>query len=127
MIVTWICLVTIMILSLDVCQVENKANSSKKGFIIRTTKRVRDSRFFIKGKRFANVMRRLPSNLKRFMKWLQKHIRYGIKCFHWGINQMRCRTLGGLNTNIKMDSWNKLPNFIKKRLYKPAYGPQLLL
>ncbi|CAI6352346.1 unnamed protein product [Macrosiphum euphorbiae] len=127
MIVTWICLIMIMILSLNVCQVQNEANSPKKGFIIRTTKRIQDSKYFAKGKRFANAIRNLPSNLKRFMKWLQKHIRHGIKCFRWGIDQMKCRTLGGLNIKMKMNSWNKLPTCIQKRWYKTVLDTKLLL
>ncbi|XP_022165725.1 uncharacterized protein LOC111030505 [Myzus persicae] len=115
--VTWICLLMIMIASFNVYQVHNTEINSKRGIIIKTTKRIKDS-LFTQGKLFKNAIKNLPTNLRRFMRWLKKNARKGIQCFRSKSDFIRCQTNGKLHFQMKMATWNLLPKCIKSRWFK---------
>jgi len=97
-------------------KVHNKVNNSKRGAITRTAKRIQDS-LFVHGKRFKNAIRNLHVNLKRFIKWLKKNIRNGVQCFLSEANKIKCQTKGKLYFKMQLPTWEKLPTFLKKKLF----------
>lgn len=71
------------------------------------------------------AIRKSPKYLKTFLKWLKQHIRYGVKCSNFGMDQVKCRTKGGLSFTMKMKSWNKIPKSIRQRLGKTVLSTNL--
>ncbi|XP_026807785.1 uncharacterized protein LOC113550253 [Rhopalosiphum maidis] len=94
-------------------------NSSRRnlGFIVKSKRALKDS-LILYTKRYINFMKKSPYHVKRFLKWIKKHIQYGIQCTDVGDNLMKCRTKGGLSIKINMKIWKQIPSFIRDRWSK---------
>lgn len=84
---------------------------------VKITRSIKDS-FVFHTQRFYSFMKKSRGYLKRFLNWVKKHIKYGIQCTEYGLNQMKCRTLGGLTKVISMKNWKRIPPFLRKRWTK---------
>jgi len=81
---------------------------------VKTSRSIKDS-FVFHTQRFYSFMKKSRGYVKIFLNWVMKHIKYGIQCSKYGLNQMKCRTLGGLTKLISMKNWKRIPSFLRNR------------
>ncbi|XP_022165723.1 uncharacterized protein LOC111030502 [Myzus persicae] len=119
MIITWLC---VFFMTFNLCTVYSEETiKASKVKIIRSIK----NSVAFHTKRFIAFMRRCPSYLRRFLIWLKKYAKHGIKCTAHGLTHMKCTTMDGLNKVISNKAFKRIPSFIRKRWTKTTLTSKL--